>query len=159
MIRNHLLCVLFALSLSACVSPSTPPHPDFSGRWVIDKVNTQLQVPSLATLQNAVVVIEHRESTFKFQRTFTIAGSENTFSYELTTDGKEVVTQVPGQEQHSRLTWEGDQLVFSMRIVTPNDEAIDTVHYQLVKGGNVPQADESYRGAINASNHWVFNKE
>jgi hypothetical protein len=157
--RKHLLGLLFVLLLSACANPLAPRHPDFSGRWVIDKGNSKLQQPSISSLDNAVVVIEHREPNFHFQRTFTTGGSDNTFSYELTTDGKEGVIQVPGAELHLRLAWEGDQLVYSARIVAPNGESTDTVHYHLAQGGKVLEGEESYRGAINHDNHWVFNKQ
>ncbi len=105
-----------------------------------------------------MVVIDHREPT-KFQRTATIAGRENTFSYELTTDGKEGVIQVPGQELRARLSWEGDQLVYLTRLVALDGESIDTVRYRLAQGGRVLQAEETYRGTINHDNHWVFNKQ
>ncbi len=156
---KHLLALLFVLLLAACANPLAPSHPDFSGRYVIDKAKTQLQIHDLSTLQDAVVVIEHREPNFKFQRTFTIGGRESTFSYELTTDGKEVAIPVPGQELHARLTWEGDQLVYSARIVAPDGETTDTVHYHLAEGGTVLEGEESYRGAVNQDNHWVFDRQ
>ncbi len=159
MVRRYLLCVLFALLLSACASQSVPAHPDFTGTWVMDKANTQLQFPNLSALEKAVVVIDHREPNFKFQRTFTVAGSDGKFSYELTTDGKETGPEGGGLGTYMHLTWEGDQLVFSARIVDRSGETTDTVHYHLVQGGRVLEMNEVYRGTNNADNHWVFNKQ
>ncbi|MGA2799453.1 MAG: hypothetical protein ABSE63_17865 [Thermoguttaceae bacterium] len=158
--RMHLLGLLFVLLLSACASQTAPSHPDFSGRWVIDRTNSKLEFPNLASLDNAVLVIDHHEPNFKLQRSFTIAGSDSKISYELTTDGKETGPQDGGLGTYMRLTWEGDQLVFSARIVDRGGESTDTAHYHLVQGGSALQAEETYRGTTNNwDNFWVFNKQ
>ena len=160
MLRHNVICTLLALFLVACTTQSVSKHPDFSGRWIIDKVNTKLQFLNISSLQRGIVVIEHHEPTFKFTRTFTVTGKDNTFSYELTTDGKEVVTQSGGQEQHSRLYWDGDQLVFVMRIVAADGESTNTVHYMLIAGGSQLQGEESFRGSsTNYDNLWILTGE
>jgi hypothetical protein len=151
---------LLALCLTACAAPSGSHHPDFSGRYLLDRVNTKLEAIDISSLQSATIAIEHREPVFKFQRTFTMGGRDLTFSYDLTSDGKEVKAQSAGQDQYSRLYWEGDALVFSMRSVSGGGESTDTVHYRLTGNGRQLEAEEVMPGPSgNYDNHWVFTRE
>ena len=152
---------LLVLSLTACTMPSGSQRPDFSGRYLFDSVNSKIEANSISSLQSATVAIEHHEPVFKFQRTFTIGGRDQSFSYDLTTDGKEVKTQsAGGQDQYSRLYWEGDALVFAMRIVSAAGESTDMVQYRLTEGGRQLEAEESFRSpGVNYDNHWVFTRQ
>ncbi len=157
--RKHLLGLFLVLLLSACGTQSASSRPDFSGRWVIDKAITKLD-PSFLSPENAIFLIEHHEPNFKLVRTFTTAAGESKGTFELTTDGKETGPQDGGLGTYQRLSWEGDQLVFSMRIVDRGGESTDTVRYHLVQSGSVLQADETYRGTTKSyDNHWVLNKQ
>ncbi|NIM10593.1 MAG: hypothetical protein GTO45_01255 [Candidatus Aminicenantes bacterium] len=132
---------------------------DFSGEWVLNKEKSKFQVQQLAALEQAVVRIEHREPIFKLYRTFTFGGKEDVFSYELSTDGKEVESQEEGRKLFSKLYWEGDALVFVTRIIAPQGEAVNTVYYRLLEKGQVLQAEESFRGPrFSYDNLWVFEK-
>jgi hypothetical protein len=155
-----LFCALLALCLTACTTPSGSQRPDFSGRYLLDRINSKLEAIDISSLQSATIVIEHREPVFKFQRTFTMGGRDQTFSYDLTGDGNEVKAQSAGQDQYSRLYWEGDTLVFAMRIVSAAGESTDTVHYRLTNGGHQLEAEEAFRGpGGNYDNHWVFTRQ
>lgn len=60
----------------------------------------------------------------------------------------------------SRLYWEGDILVFVTRIVAPQGEATNIVHYSLREGGRVIEAAEKFRGPkLSYDNLWVFDKK
>ncbi len=161
MLRDYVIYVCLALFLAACSSQSASQHPNFTGEWVLDKVSTKLEALDIASLQGGTIVIDHREPVVKFQRTFTVGGRDQTFSYELTTDGKEVKDQsAGGQDQYSRLSWEGDALVFNMRIVSSAGESTNTVHYRLTNGGRQLEGEEVFRGpGRNYNNLWVFTRK
>ena len=153
------LLTLLAVSVFTLSAPGQQ-KPDFSGRWTFSKAKSKLQLESLAGLERGTVRIEHREPRFKFERTFTVSGKDSTYSYELTTDGREVATGEGGQKHFSKLYWEGNSLVFATRIVAPQGEATNVVHYRLLDGGRALQAEEQFRGPrLKYDNLWVFEKQ
>jgi hypothetical protein len=130
-----------------------------SARWVFnaEKSNIQLQI----RLERAAFTIDHKESEFCFSRIFLVGGEENAFSYSLTTDGKEKVEEQPDRTLHSRLYWDGDVLVFDVRIVLKDGrEAINVVRYSLRDGGRTFVAEEKFRGPVlKYDNHWVADRK
>jgi hypothetical protein len=157
MSRIHIVAIL-SLSLGALVALAQE-KPDFTGNWVLNKAKSTL-VKQFATIEKGTVHIEHEDPVFRFQRTFTFEGKDSSFGYELTTDGKEVVSDEGDSKLYSRLYWEGDALVFFTRIVAPAGEATNVVHYRLTGGGLELRAEEQFRGPkVSYDNVWVLDKE
>lgn len=153
---QSMILSLFFLAFSAAAQSK----PDFSGDWSLNKEKSKLQLQQLSSMEKATVTVEHHEPLFKFRRTFTIEGKENSLSFELKTDGKEVERDEGARHLISRLTWEGDILVFATRIVAPQGEATNIVRYSLREGGRLLQAEEKFRGPVlSYDNLWVFEKQ
>jgi hypothetical protein len=157
MSRTH-VAVVFSLSLLA-LAAQAQDKPNFSGEWVLNKAKSTL-IMRLADIEKGVVRIEHHEPVFKFHRTFTKNGKDDSYSYELTTDGKEVVSEEGNRKLYSRLYWEDSALVFFTRIVAPRWEATNIVYYRLLDDGRELQAEEHVRGPDSShDNLWVFDRQ
>jgi hypothetical protein len=134
-------------------------RPDFSGEWTLNKERSRLLAQQAAAIQRGVVQIEHRDPQFRFHRSFVSGVQEDTLTWELKTDGVEVTSQEGPRREISRLYWEGDTLVFVTRIIVPQGEATNTVHYRLKDAGRTLEAAESFRGPrFSYDNLWVFEK-
>jgi len=134
--------------------------PDFSGEWSLNKEKTRLQLQQLNAMEKAVVTIEHREPLFRLHRTFTIDGKDNSVSFELNADGKEVEREEGTRRLFSRLYWESESLVFSTRILAAEGEATNVVRYSLLENGRVLRAAELFRGPrFSYENLWVFDRK
>lgn len=148
-----------ALALLAPIASSAPPEatkPDFSGEWTLNREKSRLQTPMP---DSTLFLIEHREPAFRLTRTHVVKGKADTFSIDLTTDGKEVVKQTPEETLHSRAYWEGRKLVFDSRIVRGSREATNVVRYSLSDDGRVFTAEETFRGPkVKYDNVWVFDR-
>jgi hypothetical protein len=157
MSRTHVAVVL-SLSLLA-LAAQAQDTPNFSGEWVLNKAKSTL-IKRLADIEKGVVRIEHHDPIFKFHRTFTGGGKDDTYAYELTTDGKEVVSEEVNRKLYSRLYWEDSALVFFTRIVAPQWEATNIVYYRLLDDGRELQAEEHVRGLdFSHDNLWVFDRQ
>jgi hypothetical protein len=157
MSRTHVAVVL-SLSLLA-LAAQAQDTPNFSGEWVLNKAKSTL-IKRLADIEKGVVRIEHHDPIFKFHRTFTRGGKDDTYAYELTTDGKEVVSEEVNRKLYSRLYWEDSALVFFTRIVAPQWEATNIVYYRLLDDGRELQAEEHVRGLdFSHDNLWVFDRQ
>jgi hypothetical protein len=96
----------------------------------------------------------------RLTRTHVYNGKPDTWTIDLTTDGKEVIQQEGNQTLHVQLHWEGDQLVFDSKIILGDREATNIVRYQLSEDGETFTALESFRGPrLKYDNVWVFDKE
>jgi len=133
--------------------------PDFSGDWIFSAEKSKLQTQM--KLDSATFTIDHKEPEFRFSRVFMVGGKEDAFSYSLTTDGKEKVEEQPDRTLHCRLYWDGDVLVFDVRIVLKNGrEATNVVRYNLQDGGRTFVAEEKFRGPVlKYDNLWVADRK
>jgi hypothetical protein len=135
-----------------------PDKPDFSGTWVYNAEKSKLQIA--LKIESAEFSVDHKEPDFRFRRVFVIGGKPDAFSYSLKTDGTEVVEREGGRTNHSRLYWDGDVLVFDVRIVLPDGrEATNVVRYGLRDGGRTFVAEEKFRGPVlKYDNLWVADR-
>lgn len=157
MSRIHVAAFL-SLSLLALSAPARD-KPNFSGEWVLNKAKSTL-VKQLAGIEKGVIRIEHHDPVFKFHRTFTTGGKDDNFLYELTTNGKEIVGEEGNRKLYSRLYWDGDALVYATRIVLPQGEATNVVHYRLLANGRELHVKERFRGPkLSYDNLWVLDKQ
>jgi outer membrane protein assembly factor BamB len=131
--------------------------PNFSGAWRFNPEKSKLQIPAPTS---STFRVDHREPEFHLSRTHVYEGKADTWSIDLTTDGKEVVQQEGDRTIHSRLYWEGNELVFDSKIVLKDREATNIVRYQLSEDGKTFTAIERFRGPIlKYDNIWVFDKQ
>jgi hypothetical protein len=150
-----------ALFLSAAIllAASNPGKPDFSGTWVVNLEKSRLA--DWAKFDSTTISIDHKEPNFRFHRLSVKGGKSDEASYGLTTDGVEKVEKESGRASYSRLTWDGEALVFQARLVLPNGrEATDVVRYTLRDGGKTFVAEEKFRGpVVKYDNLWVADKK
>ena len=110
-------------------------------------------------MDRGVFVIRHTDRTFKVTRTFTFEGTENTLSFEFPTDGKEVASEERGLKKSSSIRWLGNTLVFRTRLLLPDEEATNVVHYTLLDDGQTLLAEETFQGkSLKHHNLWLFDK-
>lgn len=161
MARPRFFRFLFlALVLAAAGAASIAlEKPDFSGKWVFNPEKSKLEIK--VKLDSATFTIDHKEPDFRFSRVFVIGGKSDSFSYALTTDGTEKIEEQPDRTLRSRLYWDGDVLVFDVRIVLKDGrEATNVVRYSLRDGGKTFVAEEKFRGPVlKYDNLWVADRK
>lgn len=147
------------LGAAILLAAAAAEKPDFSGVWVVNLEKSQLA--SWAKFDRTTITIDHKEPVFRFHRVSVKAGKTDETSYELKTDGVEKVEKEGGRASYSRLTWDGDALVFEDRLVLPNGrEATDVVRYTLRDGGKTFVAEEKFRGpVVKYDNLWVADRQ
>ena len=109
-----------ALSL-VTLSPLAAQKPDFSGTWVMQADKSDfgmLPAPSART-----DVIEHKGPSLVIKRTITAGGGENVVNLTLGIDGKTYKNPTPQGELTSTLAWEGNELVITNQVDTPQGAA------------------------------------
>jgi hypothetical protein len=129
---------------------------DFSGRWQFAPDASTLQI---ARPDAAAFTIEHREPSFRLERTLTFGERSDTFAIELTVGTDR--GPIPRGEAmlYPSLRWDGDDLVFFTRIVHDGEEATNLVRYRLEEDGTVLIAEESFRSSAQSyDNRWVFTR-
>ena len=158
-IRRLGLLLLLTVLTAALLAAPIPEKPDLSGTWVLDSERSQLQIK--VNIDRATFTIDHKEPRFKLSRVFIINGKEDSLTWTLTTDGREEVTVEAGRTNHSRLYWDGDVLVFDVRIVLKDGrEATNVVRYSLRDGGKTFVAEEKFRGPVlKYDNLWVAGRK
>lgn len=133
------------------------PKPDFSGTWKFNPRKSVLQIPAP---DSSIFVVEHREPVFRIRRTHVFGQKSDTFSLDLTTDGKEVTVDRGEAQIRARVYWEDDILVFDTRIVKQGEEATNRVRYKLAETLNSFTAEEHFRSkSLSYDNVWVMDKE
>jgi hypothetical protein len=132
-------------------------RPNFTGTWKFNPAKSSLQIP---VPESTTFVIEHSEPRFRLERTHVFAGKSDTFSIDLTTNGKAVVRAHAGLEIDASLRWEGDTLVFDSRLKREGEQATNTVRYSLSADGQTFIAEEQLRSKEQShDNKWVFDKQ
>jgi hypothetical protein len=92
-----------------CSDAGATPAVDLSGTWKLDVKNSTfgiLPVPVSRTIN-----ITHREPLLRLQITEDTGKEKRSQTLEYTTDGKECVNKVRGNDFRSTLHWEGSTLV------------------------------------------------
>jgi hypothetical protein len=129
---------------------------DFSGEYVLDRRASMLS-SGAAAIESAVVRIKHREPVFRYWANFVAGGKMVEYSFELLTDGPEVAL---GENDVSRLYWEGDALVSEHRTGTPGPVLTISWRYELIDTGRRLRAIEQVRGGgRDQDNLWEFERQ
>jgi hypothetical protein len=132
------------------------PKPDFSGTWTFNRDKSRLQIPA----PNATVfVVDHTEPALRISRTHFAGDRRDTFSIDLTTDGREVSVDRADVQLRCRAYWDGDTLAFDTRLAREGEEATNAVRYTLSSDGWTFSAEERFRsGSLNYDNVWVLDR-
>ncbi len=156
-IKKAVCITLLACLLNSAQGLSSRQYEDFSGEWILNREMSSFGLALLEKLEKAVATIVHKEPSFVLKRVFTLDGQDDSLTLELTTDGKERVSEEGDRKLFSRLYWEDDDLVFFTRIVTPQGEATNRVRYRLLENGRILRAEEKFVGpGLKYENVWVF---
>ncbi len=130
--------------------------PDLSGSWRFNREKSTLEIEAP---DDTRLVIEHREPALRITRTHVSGDKQDTFSIDLTTDGREVLASHGDLRLHARAYWDGDTLVFDTRISRAGEEATNVVRYSLSPDGATFLGEESLRSAtINYDNRWILDR-
>ena len=152
--------VLAAVCFAACLAArglETPlPKPDFSGTWKFDpeRSSLQMQSPDASTF-----IIEHRDPSWRLERTHVFGERSDTLTLELTTDGEPTTFTLHGWEVESRLRWEDSSLVFHSTMRREGRLTTVEVRYRLEDDGRTFVAEEHMESEETThDNLWVFEK-
>jgi hypothetical protein len=151
------LCVAFCAVFVVTVGRAQQSaKPNYSGTWNFNPSRSELQVP---VPTSAVFELDHREPVFRMKRTFVTDGKTETWSIDLSTDGKEVLKEEAGSTTRGRIFWEGNLLVYEATISMNGRTARDVVRYELSEDGKILTATERFRGpVVKYDNLWIFEK-
>jgi hypothetical protein len=134
-------------------------RPDFSGEWILNRDASTLSQGADA-VQSGVWRIEHREPTFRHKAAFAFQNGPREYSYELQTDGREVVAEHQGARIISTLQWQGSALVVTWRTQRSDSEMTVSFRYELIDAGRRLRAVEQLRGTDHdQDNVWIFDRK
>ena len=138
-------------------STTSPPKPNFSGKYVLDRNASKLE-GGAASIRGAVLGIDHYEPMIRIDAKFEFFDKTFAWSMQRTSDGREKVD--PSDPRNfSSLRWDNDALLFTDRTSGPVEVTM-TWCYELVDSGRRLQASERIRGGgRDQDNVWVFNRQ
>jgi hypothetical protein len=117
-------------------------------------------VLQVAPPDSTIFVVEHVEPVFRLSRTHVIGKTSDTFTIELTTDGKEVVVNRGELRIRARAYWEGNTLVVDSAVDRGEDAGKNIVRYTLADPPHVLVAEERLRSnRLNYDNRWVLERQ
>ncbi|HEY6951799.1 MAG TPA: hypothetical protein VI758_05295 [Bacteroidota bacterium] len=132
------------------------PKPNFTGTWKFNPARSLLQIPAP---NSSSFVIEHADPAFRLTRTHFIGETSDTFSVDLTTDGRGVRVHRPGLIVHARAYWEGNALVFDSTVMRGEETGSNVVRYTLADDLNSIVAEEHFRSkGVNYDNVWILDR-
>jgi hypothetical protein len=158
--------VIFLAMVLAVGLRAQQGRPDFSGQWKLDITRTQTP----AELPGMEQTIEHKEPSLKWSTKIStqdgsamlppflmgIADPEG----NLITDGKEIIRTVGPFERRSRSEWQGQRLVTTWSVKTPQDPPHGKWIRSLSADGKTQTVDIEFQsemmGTIQA--HLVFSR-
>ena len=115
--------------------------PDFSGEWTLDVAGSTLSPVVAPVVQSGFVRIAHREPTVAVHLSITMDGTPFEVRFER------------------RSEWDGDVLVFTDRVPTPNGEMTIVFRYEWLDEGRRLRAAERLRAPDREQdNVWVFDR-
>lgn len=136
---------------------SSPPKPDFSGKYVLDRDASKLEGGAVSS-RGAVLRIDHYEPMIRIDAKFEFFDKTFAWSMQHASDGREKVD--PSDPRNtSSLRWDNDALLFTVRTEGP-DEVTMTWRYELVDEARRLSATEQIRGGgRDQDNLWVFDRK
>ena len=115
--------------------------PDFSGEWTLNRGASALSPVVAPVVQGGFVKIEHREPTVSVHLSITMDGKPFDARFQRSSE------------------WDGEALIFTDRMATPNGEMTIVFRYELQEGGRRLRAAEQLRAPDREQdNVWVFDR-
>ena len=131
--------------------------PNFTGTWKFNPGKSSLQIPAP---DSTIFVVKHTEPAFRLTRTHVVGDKSDTFTLDLTTDGKEVDVVQGDLHIRARASWEGETLVFDSRVIRGEEEGNNVARYQLADTLDSFVAEEQFRSkSLNYDNLWVLERQ
>ena len=153
------IVIAAVVALAGTMTSVAQQKPDFSGEWQLNRQASILSPIVAPVAQSGTLRIEHEEPTFKCHMTIVFDGKLVDTRYEMLSDCRETVATEQGRRTASTLRWDGDALVATSRIATPNGEMTISFRYELDDGGRRLRASEQLRGGgRDQDNVWVFER-
>ena len=133
------------------------PKPNFTGTWKFNPAKSVLQITQP---DETIIVIDHQEPFFRITRTHKVDKKSDSFTVELTTDGKKISIDQPEVRLRARAYWDDDALVFDSDLVRGSEAATNVVRYSFGEDLNSIVAEEQYQSKnLNYKNVWVLDKQ
>jgi hypothetical protein len=129
------LCLLLTASLWG-----QDKKPDFSGRWSLNAAKTDYG--RLAKPKAYVEVIEQKEPSLIVNATSEDQRGESKTFLKMTTDDRDCINEVNGNEFHSKSHWEGPKLVTTVT----GDRGLSLVEVRSLSADGKTQTIETYMG-------------
>jgi hypothetical protein len=115
--------------------------PDLTGEWTLNREASALSPVVAPVVQGGFVKIEHREPTVSVHLSITMDGKPFDARFQRSSE------------------WDGEALIFTDRIPTPNGEMTIVFRYELQEGGHRLRAAEQRRAPDREQdNVWVFDR-
>src|ERR1039457_3718102 len=136
-------CLLF---LTACqVAWPQDKQPDLSGRWVMDA--SKSSYGGMAPPKSYVEAIKSKDATLTIATTSEDRGGEQKYLTKLTTDGRDNLNEINGNEFHSKSRWEGGKLVTTVT----GDHGMRLVEVRSLSSDGETQTVETHRSEEHTS--------
>lgn len=114
--------------------------PDFSGRWSINAARSEYgRMPKPKTY---VETIEQKDPVFTVNTTSRDDRGESQMFLKLTTDDRDCINEVNGNEFHSKSHWEAGKLVTSVK----GDRGLSMVEVRSLSADGKTQTVETFMG-------------
>jgi hypothetical protein len=118
------------------------PKPDFSGRWTIDTAKSNYG--GRPAPKTYVEVIEHKDPALTISSTSEDQRGESKMFLKFTTDDRDCVNEVNGNEFHSKSHWDGAKLVTTVT----GDRGLSMVEVRSLSANGKVQTVETYMGSM-----------
>ena len=119
---RRLFAVLYACLAIGSVAAMAADKPDFSGKW---KLNTEKSdFGPMPKPEKAEYSVDHKDPQLNVKSTAVGQMGEVTNDVKMTTDGKEFINVLHGQEIKGTAKWDGTTLVVTQKIQMQGAEIV-----------------------------------
>ena len=133
--------------------------PNLSGEWRLNQQASMLSPTVAPAVQSGAIRIEHHDPSFNCRMSIVMNDGPVEKKFKLLSDGRERAATDGALRIVSSLAWEGNALVATWRVGTPDSEVIISFRYELDDGGGRLRATEQIRGGgRDQDNAWVFDR-
>lgn len=140
MIRRTCISILLGLLLCSTAAVAAD-KPDFSGNW---KLNTEKsEFGPMPKPEKADYTIVHKDPQLNVKSTAVTQMGEVTNEVKITTDGKEFINNMHGQEVKGTAKWEGKTLVVTQKLDMQGTEIVVEQKWTLSEDGKSIAQDVS----------------
>jgi hypothetical protein len=114
--------LLASLALSVCgqTAPATPAHPNFSGRWRMDKEKSRFNG---FTVPDAVIrIVDHHDPLLNLHTVQTTGQKTTMTDVIYFTDNSVTTNNIRGRDAQCRAYWDGAALVVRTKMIMKSGE-------------------------------------